>query len=405
MKIFGKYIAALSLAATVVLANNTVVAVKVKGDLSKIQCGDKLIKKYAAFNDIVLYPQKTITLNDKKANMLNSANNAKKVKVAALYDGKNVAIIVRWSDKTKNIQSGYKSNIYADGFAVQFATKPKDVNKLPYIGMGSKGRPVVIYLQKAVEKVYEPNGKGDVKHQVNLHNTNKFGKNLEKFEREVDRLAIKDYQRAFISEGFRSMTEIKDKSAKFNADMHYFENKKMWGGMVVRPLKDQYANLKTGAFPIAVAVWDGEKLNRDGIKHLSGWIAVKLPDKSGGRDLIRAVNEKVKGDIKNGEKVAMTNCASCHRWGNVNQAPKYMAPNLSNIGGQATAGYIRESIIDPSAVVVPGYNRNSHPNFAWYNVDDNGNRVSIMPSFNWLDKKSLNDLVAYLQTLKAEAKK
>lgn len=401
MRMVTKCIAALSLAATAVLANNTVIAVKVKGDLSKIKCGSKLVKNYAKFSEITLYPQKTIELNDKKANELNSKNVAKKVKVAALYDGKNVAVIVKWHDKTKNIQTGYKSNIYPDGFAVQFATKPKNVEKLPYIGMGSKGRPVVIYLQKAVAKVYEPNGNGDVAHQVNLHNTNKFGKSLKKFERKVERLAVKDYQRAFVGEGFRSMTEIKDKSAKYNADMHYRKNKHMWGGIVVRPLKDSYANLKTGAFPIAVAVWDGERLNRDGIKHLSSWIAVKLPDQSGGKDLIKAVNEKVKGDVNNGKKVAMTNCASCHRWTGVEQAPKYMAPDLSNIGGQATAGYIRESIVDPNAVIVPGYNRNSHPNFAWYNIDAHGDRNSIMPPFNWLDKKSLNDLVAYLQTLKA----
>lgn len=404
MKRVGRFLAALSLAATAALAGNSVTAVKVKGDLSKLKCGDKLIRKYAKFSEIVVYPQTTVKLNDKKANELNADNKAKKVKVAALYDGKNVAVIVRWKDPTKNIQKGYKSDVYADGFAVQFANKPKDVNKLPYIGMGSKGRPVVIYLQKAVAKVYEPNGNGIVGYQVNPHNTNRFGKDLKKFEKRVEQLAIKDYQRAFVSEGFRSMTEIKDKSAAYNADMHYVDKMKMWGGMVVRPVKDEYLNLKTGAFPVAVAIWDGEKLNRDGLKHLSGWIAVKLPD-GGGTDLIKATNEVVKGDIKNGKELAMTNCASCHRWKGAQQAPMYMAPDLSNIGGQATAGYIRESIVDPSAVVVPGYNRNSHPNFAWYSVDDKGNRTSVMPPFDWMDKKSLNDLIAYLQTLKAEVEK
>ncbi|WP_187647535.1 ethylbenzene dehydrogenase-related protein [Nitrosophilus labii] len=405
MKRVVGFIAALSMAATAALANNTVVAVKVKGDLSKLKCGDKLIREYAKFSEVVVYPQTTVKLNDKKANELNAENKAKKVKVAALYDGKNVAIIVKWVDPTKNIQSGYKSDVYADGFAVQFARKPKDINKLPYIGMGSKNRPVVIYLQKAVAKVYEPNGDGIVGYQVNPHNTNRFGKELEKFEKRVEQLAIKDYQKAFISEGFRTMTEIKDNSASYNADMHYVDGRKVWGGIVVRPLKDEYLNLKTGAFPVAIAVWDGEKLNRDGLKHLSGWIAVKLPDQSGGKDLIAAVNEKVKGDIKNGKELAMTNCASCHRWKGAESATMYMAPDLSNIGGQATAGYIRESIVDPNAVVVPGYNRNAHPNFAWYMVDDKGNRTSTMPPFDWMDKKSLNDLVAYMQTLKAEVEK
>ena len=405
MKRLVGILAALSLAATAVLAGNTVEAVKVKADLSKLKCGSKIIMKNAKFSEVIVYPQKTVTMNDKKANEINKNSMAKKVEVAALYDGKNVAVIVRWKDKTKNIQKGYKSDVYADGFAIQFANKPKDVNKLPYIGMGSKNRPVVIYLQKAVEKVYEPNGNGIVGYQVNPHNTNRFGEDLKKFEKRVDQLAIRDYQRAFVSEGFRSMTEIKDKSAKYSADMHYVNKKGgMWGGMVVRPLKDEYLNLNSGAFPVAVAIWDGEKLNRDGLKHLSSWIAVKLPN-GGGTDLIKATNEIVKGDVKKGKELAMTNCASCHRWKGAEQAPMYMAPDLSNIGGQATAGYIRESIVDPNAVIVPGYNRNSHPNFAWYMVDDKGNRTSAMPPFDWMDKKSLDDLVAYMQTLKAEVEK
>jgi len=395
---------ALSLAATVAFSSNVVEAIKVNEDLSNLKCGSKIIKQNAKFSQIIVYPQTTLRLNDKKANQINKNNKAKKVEVAALYDGKNVAVIVRWKDKTKDVQKGYKSDVYADGFAVQFAATPKDVNKLPYIGMGSKNRPVVIYLQKAVEKVYEPNGNGIVGYQVNPHNTNRFGKDLKKFEKRVDQLAIRDYQKAFVSEGFRSMTEIKDNSSKYSADMHYVDKMNMWGGMVVREVKDEYLNLNSGAFPVAVAVWDGKKLHRDGLKHLSGWIAVKLP-KKGGEELVSAVDEKVKGDIEKGKELAMTNCASCHRWKGAEQAPMYMAPDLSNIGGQATAGYIRESIVDPNAVVVPGYNRNSHPNFAWYMVDEKGNRTSTMPPFDWMDKKSLNDLVAFLQTLKAEVEK
>ncbi len=404
MRGVAKIFAALSLAATALLADNTVTAVKVDADLSKIGCGSEVIKKSAKFSKIVLYPQTTVTLNDKKANELNKEAKAMVVDVAALYDGKNVAVIVRWPDSTKNVQKGYKSDVYADGFALQFATTPEDPSKLPYIGMGSDSRPVAIYLQKAVDKFYEPNGNGVVGYQVNPHNTNRFGESLKSFEKRVEALANRDYQKAFVSEGFRSMTEIKDGTASYNADMHYVEPKKIWGGMVVRPLKDEYADLSKGAFPVAVAVWDGEKLNRNGIKHLSSWIAVKLPV-LGGEELVAAINEKVKGDVENGKELAMTNCASCHRWKGAQSAPMYMAPDLSNIGGQATAGYIRESIVDPNAVVVPGYNRNAHPNYQWYMTDDKGNRTSTMPPFDWLDKKSLDDLIAYMQTLKAEVEK
>jgi complex iron-sulfur molybdoenzyme family reductase subunit gamma len=80
-----------------------------------------------------------------------------------------------------------------------------------------------------------------------------------------------------------------------------------------------------------------------------------------------------------------------------------MAPELTNIGGYSTVAYLRESILKPSAVVVPGFNRNAHPNFPWYNLE-NGKRVSAMPDFSWMDEKSVNDMVAYFMTLKAEVK-
>ena len=200
------------------------------------------------------------------------------------------------------------------------------------------------------------------------------------------------------------MTEIKDNSANYRTDMHYVKNRKMWGGMVLRPIKDAYAKPAKNEYAVAIAVWDGKELQRDGLKRLSGWIAVKLPGAKN-KALEKVVSERVGGDVKKGKELAMTNCASCHRWKGAESAPKYMAPDLSNIGGQATAAYIRESIMDPSAVVVPGYNRNAHPNFAWYTVDEKGHRTSTMPPFNYLQPKEISDLVAYLQTLKAEVEK
>jgi complex iron-sulfur molybdoenzyme family reductase subunit gamma len=325
--------------------------------------------------------------------------------VGALSDGNQIAVVMRWRDGSQDLYGGYKSDIYADGFAVQFASSAKDPAKLPYIGMGSDGRPVAIYLRKAYDVIYEPNGYGDVAHQVNPHNTNLFGKELERFKKEVKKQGLGSYQKAFVSKGFRSMTEIKDNSVNYRTDMHYV--KKMggaWGGMVVRPVKDAYAEPIKGEYAVAVAVWDGKELERDGLKRLSGWIAVKLPG-ANNKELEAVVTEKVKGDVANGKTQFQTNCASCHWSRDFQTAPIYMAPGLENIGGQATAAYIRESIVDPNAVVVPGYNRNAHPNFQWYTVDEKGNRTSTMPPFNFLDNKTIEDIVAYLQTQKAEVEK
>ncbi len=398
-----QFAAALSLAASAVMAGTVIDAVKVKS-LDGLKCGTNLIKKNAKFYKVEVYPQTTLHMNDKKANEINKNAKGKVIEVAALTDGRQIAILMRWPDKSKDIFSGYKSDIYPDGYAVQFASDASNPQKLPYIGMGSDGRPVAIYLRKAYDIVYEPNGNGDVAHQVNPHNTNYFGKELKKFEKEVEKRGLKAYQKAFVSEGFRSMTEIKDNSVNYRTDMHYVGKKGMWGGMVVRPLKDDYAKPTKGEYAIAVAVWDGKELHRDGLKRLSSWLAVRLPDASN-KALEKVVTEEVKGDVVNGKKQFEANCASCHNDRDFHNAPLYMAPDLSNIGGQATAAYIKESILDPNAVVVPGYNRNAHPNFSWYTVDKNGHRTSTMPPFNFLDEKTINDIVAYLQTQKAEVEK
>jgi complex iron-sulfur molybdoenzyme family reductase subunit gamma len=380
-------------------AQDVIVAKKTSHDVTKLTASSKAWD-YVEGAEVVLYPQTTIKMNDKKAHMINKVVHAKKATVKAIHDGRNIAFMIEWPDGTKSVQSGYKSDVYADGFAVQLPVRYDDPNKLPYIGMGSEGRPVVIHLQKAVRKVYEPNGNGDVGMQQNVLSKPYFGTDAGEYQDKVAKLAKRDYQRAFVSEGFRSMTEIKDGSEAFNADMQY--TKKRWKGTVTRPLRDVYLNLDNGAFPVAFATWDGDRLNRDGLKLLSSWVPVKLSGKTGGEKLVAALTAKPAGDAANGKTLIEQNgCTGCHYIPGLSM-PSFMAPGLANIGGYSTAAYLRESLVEPNAVVVPGYNRNAHPNTPWYNVVD-GQRQSTMPPYP-LDEKSLNDMVAYLKTLKAEVK-
>ncbi|WP_457594709.1 ethylbenzene dehydrogenase-related protein [Hydrogenimonas sp.] len=389
---------ATSFAASALLAQGPILAQKTDRDVTKLTPTSKAWG-YVKGQIIHLYPQTALTMNDKKANALNKNAKAKEARVRAIYNDKNIAFLLEWPDGTRSIQRGYKSDVYADGFAVQFPVRYDNPAKLPYIGMGSDGRPVVIHLQKAVEKVYEPNGNGDVAMQQNVLSKNAFGDATVAFAEKVGALAVKDYQRSFLSEGFRSMTEIKDGSERFDADMAYGNNE--WRGTLIRPLKDAYVDLK-GAFPVAFAAWDGERLNRDGQKLLSGWIPVKLVGENGGEKLVVELTAATKGDAAHGrELIEQNGCTGCHHISGLS-GPNYMAPGLDNVGGYSTAAYLRESLTDPSAVVVPGYNRNAHPNALWYNVVD-GKRESTMPPYP-LDDKSLEDMVAYLKTLKAEVK-
>lgn len=400
MKKLANTLVAASIAATSMMAASAAVtAMKVDADLGHVSYSSAVWDN-ATFTDVLLYPQTTIKLNDKKANEANANNKAKAAKIAAVHNGKSIAFMIKWPDGTMNIQSGYKTDVYPDGFAVQIAENYSDVNALPYIGMGSEGRPVVIHLQKAVKSFYEPNGNGNVGYQVNRNQTNLFNEDLKKFDKKVEGIGSNDYERTFVSEGFRSMTEIKDSSNNSYARLGYKDGG--WMGTISRPLNDANVKLNAGAIPVAFAVWDGVKMGRDGLKNLSQWISVKLEGKSGGDDLIAALGEKVSGDVAAGKEAVATNgCAGCHQV-EATDAPNLMAPSLSNIGGYATAGYLRESLTKPSAVVVPGYNRNAHSNYMWY-TEENGKRTSTMTDYSWLDADAMNNIVAYLQSLKAEA--
>jgi complex iron-sulfur molybdoenzyme family reductase subunit gamma len=377
-----------------------IVATKVHHSLENISEVSPLWKE-ADTAEVGLYPQTTVKMFDKKANEMNAENGSKMAKVQALYNDSEIAFLVRWRDNTLSIQKGYRSDSYGDGFAVQFAKDFSNPETLPYIGMGSEGREVLVHLQKAAPNTFEPNGHGNVALQVGRKNTNAFNEELAQFDADVKKAGVVDYERTFVSAGFRSMTEIKDGSVNSDMNMVYNIKRNCWKGTLNRPLKDEYVNLDAPAIPVAFAVWDGGKNNRDGLKLLSGWNSVTLAGKDGGDALVSALNDAPEGDVVNGKAQYEMNCAACHLTKDIQMTMPNMAPELSNIGGYASAGYIRESIVDPDAVVVPGYNRNAHPNTPWYNVVD-GKRTSTMPSFSWLDEKSLTDIVAYVKTLKAE---
>lgn len=400
MKTLLTTILSLGLAASAALAANpAVTATKVTEDVSKITA-DSAVWSKAKYSPIKLYPQTTIEFNDKKANELNANAVGSEALVAAVYDGKNIALNVKWADNTKDTQKGATSTEYSDGFAVQFAGATAKPQPLPYIGMGSIGRPVVVHLQKATEKTYEPNGNKDVGMQVNRQQTAVFQAELADFDNKQASLANVDYERTFVGEGFRTLTEIKDGSIKSNSSMTHSTNG--WTGVIARPLKDEYVNLG-GTVPVSIATWDGSKMGRNGLKNLSSWIAINLDGQKANAALVADMTNSTKGDAAKGKAAAEENgCNGCHQMTNAD--PKsLMAPSLSNIGGYSTGSYLRESIVKPSAVIVPGYNRNAHANTPWYNVEK-GKRVSTMTDYSHLDKNTVDNIVAYLETLKAEVK-
>lgn len=353
-----------------------------KDDLSKVDTTSSVWKK-AKIEKIKLYPQMTVVAIDKAADKTQQ-DKPVDAEIQAVVSDQFVAIKLVWSDSTES--KVVSTNSYADGFAVQF---PADQSKaLPYIGMGDPRSGVVVHIRK--------NGTGyaSVKgfdKQLSTQSINLYGKELEEYQKEGKELEKKEYFKTFVAQGFRTMTEVEDTSAK--SSMIYKKGK--YEAVIVRAISDSNANLQGALIPVAVAVWDGDKAGRDGAKWLSSWQVVVVDSTKADQARLADMIDEPKGDVVKGKELAVASCSACHIFdGNDNGMP-YMAPNLSTLGGQATASYIRESIVDPSAVVVPGYNRYAHPNMAW-----SAGGASTMPAFDYMSADEIEAIVAYFKSLK-----
>ena len=407
--------------ATAALALSLVAAdyiptVQIKSEMAKLNASSAELAGLK-YSTIYLYPQTTIKGNDAEANKKFDGAKAIKADVAVVANQREFSVVVKWADNTNSKQRLKSVKAFGDGVAVQFAQNCSEDAKLPYIGMGSDGRPVTILLQKNTEGVYAPTT-ADISNQQAKNNLNLFGDDLKKKQEAAAAMMKPQYQKVFVAEGFRSTTEVKD-NLNYKMDMKYANGK--WTAVFTKPIKDDYSSIgsdtktqddgisgstsKTShavdcdTQPMAIAIWDGAKDGRNGIKWLSSWTPIKFKESEKAKKAIAMMAEKAKGNVANGKKLASDNCYACHTMGD-NKAQEGMAPNLNNIGGYANAAYIRESLVSPSAVVVPGQNVNQRPSMQYYSVDA-GKRTSNMPAFDFLKPNEIEDLVAYLQTLKA----
>ena len=339
------------------------------------------IWKTIPYKPVYLYPQISVRLNDKKANSLIPKKELQKALVKVAYNDEVIAVYVQWLDKTPSIQAKYDTDSYADGVSIEVPNKFGKGITLPYVGMGDENHPVTVYLQKTV--------------------------------------AGRDYQKVFISEGFGSLTEIKEEGTDIS--MKYNKQTHLWTAVFVRPLKTENSNLKAGLVPIAFAIWDGKFQERDGNKSLSRWKFIRLKDYALDKDYLSyvawGVPYKKIGDPARGKQLTIKNgCNGCHIYDDQKVAMPGVAPNLSDIGGIANAPYLKESIVNPDDVIIRNLNPNRHydksakpdkfkayPNnssYSWYTVGSDGKKHSKMPPYSYLSEKDIKDIVAYLKTLR-----
>jgi cytochrome c oxidase cbb3-type subunit III len=144
----------------------------------------------------------------------------------------------------------------------------------------------------------------------------------------------------------------------------------------------------------------------------------------------RAPEEKASGDAQAGRAMYESQgCATCHR---IEGSGGDLGPDLSAVGAQSSLRYLRDSIVNPSAYIALGYRsvtvtsvrgvkaRGVHLNEDDYSIqlrDVDGNprsfmkselneiryeSGSLMPPYRALSESDLDNLLAYLKSLKGK---
>jgi complex iron-sulfur molybdoenzyme family reductase subunit gamma len=332
---------------------------------------------------LVAAPQSTVRLHDRKANeaLAKAANRALRVRAAT--DGASVAVVVEWSDASENRSAPDGVDVFGDAAAIQFPLRYGAGTRLPYVGMGDDAERVAIFLERA-------------------------GANGTTF-------------REAIGAGFGTLAraDLGGVAGGLRRD----PSGKGWRALFVRPLSKGGVELGRGLVPFAVAIWDGGASERAGNKALTGWKYVRLArfalDPAYVAELSWGFAPGDLGDARKGKELFEGMCAACHVAGPGSIAPAGIAPDLGRIGVIATPSYLRESIVAPSAVVVPSPNPAQHQDraakaaagaawpldeaYVWFRTESDGKRTSTMPDFSGLSKEEVAALVAHLRTLGVDA--
>jgi complex iron-sulfur molybdoenzyme family reductase subunit gamma len=332
---------------------------------------------------VVAAPQHTIRLNDRQANEALDVATFRTVQVRAATDGKDLAVLLEWADATESRATPDGVDVYGDAAALQFPRRFGAGIRLPYVGMGDEGQEVLLYLQRA-------GAQGAIARQAVAHG---FGSS--------SRADLGGVQVAMRHDGAA----------------------KAWRAVFLRPVSAAGHDLGRALVPFSVAIWDGAGKERGGNKALAGWKFLRMPgmaaDPAYQAELAWGHRPGDLGDPRKGRELFEGMCTACHSVGAEKAVPG-LAPELTGIGVVATPGYLRDSILAPSTVIVPNPNpaqrqdRSAKPDargaypadeaYVWFTRAADGKKVSTMPDYASMEPGDLGAIVAYLATLGRDAR-
>ncbi len=333
---------------------------------------------------VPLAPQLAVGLSDKFANA-HKTEVPTEARVRAAATSTHLAMLVEWDDASETRFTS-DSTSTGDAAALQMPQDFGAGKRLPYIGMGDADSHVVVHMVRA---------QGPHPSQL--------------------------ARRHAVAAGFGSLTPAPISWMK--TALSYDHQAKAWRAMFLRPIVAPEHSVDAGLVPFAVAVWDGDKSQRGGNKALSGWRYLRMPsrdlDAAYVTELAWGYGDAERGDAARGQQMATAICMSCHRIAGQGFGAIDAAPDLGSVGVVSSYTYLRDSIMNPSLVLVPNLNPNRHqartapreahgayanaPLGTFSTAGPDGKRQSLMPSFAAMPPAQVQDLVAYLKTLGARA--
>ena len=283
------------------------------------------------------------------------------VKVRAQYSARTVALHLEWTDDKPARERGVGA--FADGAAVQWPVRYGPGAALPYIGMGHAGAPVALWLWRA--------------------------------DGSAETLAAAGFGTlsAQAPEGMKARGVWKDEKwyVVFTRTLAAVGLPAAPGAAQAGEHRFSATPAKLGLVPVAFATWNGESAERNGLKRLSSWQVLRF--EKGKIDAMYAgqLGEvAVAGNAANGKRLMSDKgCAGCHSFPG-NPAQPRIGPDLTYAGGIHSGAYLRESLAEPSKIVVPGKG---------YFMEQGGKKVSLMPPLA-ASEEELRDIVAFLQMLR-----
>ena len=309
---------------------------------------------------VPLAPQRTVRLADRRANAALSRPGPAAILVRAVTDGRELALLLEWPDATEDRAGPDETARFGDAVAVQLPLRFGAGVRLPYVGHGRRG--------PARRGPPPPRGgAGD-------HLPRRGGGRLRLAH---PRRPRRPPGRAAPRRGPRGLARRAGPAPRRRA------------ARLCAPASSRSPSRSGRATAPSAGEQVALRLEAAAARPVPRRPRLRRPSSAWGR------RPGELGDVARGKQLVNGMCAGCHVAGERKVARPGIAPDLSDVGVIATPAYLRESILTPSAVIVPGPNPAAHQDraappdgrgtvppaeaFRWFRVDAAGKAISKMP--------------------------